>query len=607
MDPLSISASIAGLLSLTGAVTSGVTSLITTYKDANKNLITLCLELGSVGQSIELVKCALGSFSTHAIPSTPEFEALALCRKTLEELSHILLRFEEQKKMVSVPPIVASGPPGKLSIRERFGWVRNASKIKDFVDRIERHMSTIVLYLSAYEIQVLKAGMQKGDNVLSEMRRLERTVKEIKKDMEDTATQSYFGVVNPNKWLWNASERRQNGTGLWFIQGQKFQGWKSGDERMLWVHGIPGAGKTTLAALAIVTARVGAYENMSSLKAVEIAGDVQMEAVAYFFCDYKALPTLDVNTIIASLLLQLGKQCPEAFTKLQSFRAEFERDYGSVTAVPLKLLFATFADVVSLFSTVSVIVDGLDECLEHSSIVQALVPLCGETDTLRMLCFSRDEPDIRRGLMGAGFSEHPVEADNQDIKAYVAAQLEERTKNHLLTVENADLKMKIQERLTCGAKGMFRWVECQLDALCELSYDEAINEALENLPPGILETYEQILTRIRAGKEENFVVRALKWICHSPKPPTVAALSEIVMIQPNKAYEKFGGSFNSHKLLKYCSSLVRYTERDRTVELAHYSVKEYLQQIPDGSAFGTLRMDESLDQNVAPRFVQDEI
>lgn len=41
---------------------------------------------------------------------------------------------------------------------------------------------------------------------------------------------------------------------------------------------------------------------------------------------------------------------------------------------------------------------------------------------------------------------------------------------------------------------------------------------------------------------------------------------------------------------------MRFTEKDRTVELAHYSVKEYLQQIPDGSAFGTFRMDESLDQ-----------
>ncbi|KAH9220704.1 hypothetical protein DL95DRAFT_382626 [Leptodontidium sp. 2 PMI_412] len=129
--------------------------------------------------------------------------------------------------------------------------------------------------------------MQKGDNVLSEMKRLERTVKDIKKDMEDTATQSYFSVVNPNKWLWNASERRQNGTGLWFIQGQKFQAWKSGEERMLWVHGIPGAGKTTLAALAIATAKVGAFENTSSQKTTENGENVQIEAVAYFFCDYR--------------------------------------------------------------------------------------------------------------------------------------------------------------------------------------------------------------------------------------------------------------------------------------------------------------------------------
>ena len=40
-----------------------------------------------------------------------------------------------------------------------------------------------------------------------------------------------------------ACKKRQETTGLWFIQSKVFESWKVKSGSMLWLHGIPGCGK----------------------------------------------------------------------------------------------------------------------------------------------------------------------------------------------------------------------------------------------------------------------------------------------------------------------------------------------------------------------------
>ncbi|KAJ7784808.1 hypothetical protein B0H14DRAFT_313565 [Mycena olivaceomarginata] len=44
------------------------------------------------------------------------------------------------------------------------------------------------------------------------------------------------------------SQSQQKGTGEWLLTDPRFQQWESGSGGTLWCHGIPGAGKTVLAA-----------------------------------------------------------------------------------------------------------------------------------------------------------------------------------------------------------------------------------------------------------------------------------------------------------------------------------------------------------------------
>jgi len=68
--------------------------------------------------------------------------------------------------------------------------------------------------------------------------------------------------------------QRQEGTGQWFLDSPEFKRWLQGSDKTLFCPGIPGAGKTMMAAIAI-----------DHLCRTAQCGDI---VVAYLFRNYKA-------------------------------------------------------------------------------------------------------------------------------------------------------------------------------------------------------------------------------------------------------------------------------------------------------------------------------
>ena len=59
---------------------------------------------------------------------------------------------------------------------------------------------------------------------------------------------------------------------------------------------------------------------------------------------------------------------------------------------------------------------------------------------------------------------------------------------------------------------MFRWVSCQLDYLCDLADDAARRAALNQLPIGLDETYQRILSRLKPkSKQTQDMVQKVLW------------------------------------------------------------------------------------------------
>jgi hypothetical protein len=82
---------------------------------------------------------------------------------------------------------------------------------------------------------------------------------------------------------------RQEGTGQWLLDSPKFKGWLQGAHRTLICPGIPGSGKTMMAAIAI--------NHLSTLSQADIG-------LAYVFCNYKSQVDQNLYSLLSALLKQ---------------------------------------------------------------------------------------------------------------------------------------------------------------------------------------------------------------------------------------------------------------------------------------------------------------
>ncbi|KAF8537798.1 hypothetical protein BDD12DRAFT_743932, partial [Trichophaea hybrida] len=92
-------------------------------------------------------------------------------------------------------------------------------------------------------------------------------------------------------------ENRNGGAGSWLFEKQIFQKWEASMSSRLWMHGIPGSGKTILASSIIERQEKAIQQGYRC-------------GFAYFYCQYNReemkLPLNIIRTILAQLLCGLN-------------------------------------------------------------------------------------------------------------------------------------------------------------------------------------------------------------------------------------------------------------------------------------------------------------
>jgi hypothetical protein len=90
--------------------------------------------------------------------------------------------------------------------------------------------------------------------------------------------------------------RRQEGTGQWLLDSLEFKGWLQGAHQTLFCPGIPGAGKTMMAAIAI--------DYLGRAARADVG-------LAYLFCNYKSQVDQSLFSLLSALLKQLVQSQPD--------------------------------------------------------------------------------------------------------------------------------------------------------------------------------------------------------------------------------------------------------------------------------------------------------
>lgn len=437
-DPLSISASIAGLVTLADVVFSRTYRYVRAVKKASNEISALSSELGALYGVLCSVRSVSIQLEDEAFEPTTRVQNIYSCQKTLEDVKGMLDRDKSS---------FSDDEPWE-TMKRKLRWPFKTSEVKSLMSDIERHKTTLGLALQADGVagllQVLSgqkdltAGME---DIKSELRlKREIDIRVVLNEERHNILET-FGKIDPRRSHDMSRKLRHPGTGVWLTESPTFQHWLHSINECLWLYGIPGAGKTVLASLAIDEV---------------LQKSTQNHAIAYFYCDYKDQTTQEPRGIMGSLAQQIAKQDEQSFEKLRRFYGVHGQGRRDPVAYAPTLLRDLVKDLTSNYESTSIIIDALDECMGNvRDVVELLTSLNDDTGdvNVNLLLFSRDEVEIRDYLNTK--PQISVAAENSDLRLYVGAEIEERIRKKMLKIKSPSLKEHIVERLIGGAEGMY--------------------------------------------------------------------------------------------------------------------------------------------------------
>ncbi|CAL8576561.1 hypothetical protein XPA_002436 [Xanthoria parietina] len=518
-EPLSISSGIAGLVTLSELVFCRIYKYVQAVKGASKEISALSSEVGSLyGLLSRLQLVSLQFDDRMLVASTLRTHHLSACTQTLEKIRIILDR--DSTSSLQIQTIE--------SIKRKLRWPFSSSEVKTLLAECERHKATLGLALKADSMSGLVQLLSNQDDIRDTVNEINTTLKQkheadtrIAMDKKRQRILRSFGSTDPGKNQEMGLKLRQSGTGLWLLESQEYVHWVQTESSKLWLQGIPGAGKTVLAATIIE----------------EILRDSNSNhAVAFFYCDYKTSATQKPHLILGSLVQQIAKQDEESFQKVKIFYEAHNPKIEDNIEYDAQDLRDLICGLTKGFNQTSIVVDGLDECGVNAAEVTKLLASLNQGDkdaNIKTLFLSRNEVEIREYL--EDYTELEIAAKSSDLRVYVGAEMSSRVRQKKLRIKDQTLKHYIMEKLVEGAHGMFRWVACQMDYLCELPNDSSRRKALGSLPPTLNATYERILRHVNASNNEVqlLVSRTLKWIVHRQRyhqPRSVCLMKHCVKL-----------------------------------------------------------------------------
>ena len=220
MDPVSPVASIIAVLSLSEAVLSSCYRFVGKVKDAASDIDRLIRQIGYLTTVLQDLAALAEPGGTESAPSSSsslkslagENGPLAVCAKSLEELK-------------------AKLPSGPVSFRKKLEWPFKSTKINEIMDRIMGQVPILELAVA-------------GDN-LGVTKQIQDSLEDSKRRNEREKVLDWLRCADPTVKHLESRRLHQDGSNNWVLESAEFKEWHRSPGQTFWLHGIPGAGKTS--------------------------------------------------------------------------------------------------------------------------------------------------------------------------------------------------------------------------------------------------------------------------------------------------------------------------------------------------------------------------
>ncbi|KAL4918072.1 hypothetical protein BDW62DRAFT_201184 [Aspergillus aurantiobrunneus] len=374
--------------------------------------------------------------------------------------------------------------------------------------------------------------------------------------------------------------QRLAGTCQWIESNPELIRWRdSTSSSILHVRGIPGCGKTTLVSYLI--------DYMTAY----ISSSYSSSRVCYFYChENPAEPERsNPDEVLRCIVEQIAWLEPQRQYQTPLLRIYEEAKAISYGQNPRKLSMEdTIAVLLELVKRhpATIIVDALDECdpTRRYTLFTAFRKILQDAAyPVKVLLSSRDDGDILDQLAAAPNICIQPRHNAGDIIDFVRHAVAKAIDDRRLIrgMVPAALQRAIEETLTRDAQGMFRWASLQVDYLCNqqhIKLAEDVEAELGRLPSTLQESYASIYSTIcmQARHSRDLANRTLAWlVCCQRSLPASDLIYAVSLSMPR--------IMGSHEVLDVCRNLVILDEEQHVFRLAHTSVREYLESIPEYS------------------------
>ncbi|KAI4199301.1 MAG: hypothetical protein LQ350_004683 [Teloschistes chrysophthalmus] len=387
------------------------------------------------------------------------------------------------------------------------------------------------------------------------------------------------------------------GSGRWLQRKQEFIDWKSSSSSsILWIHGIPGSGKSKLMATLIQEVLDGKSKRPAT------------SSFAYFYCskDSAEAQRADPEEIMRALLKQLS--CFDAVQPIHTaVLREYEkrqRDADEDGLDPLKLSFGDCKDAILELSSQSpaiIMIDALDECdpKRRHELLQALsIIVQNSSNLVKIIISSRDDADIVCRLNSVPNVYIKSSDNGDDVDRFIEHELEKAIHDQRLLKGRVpeNLKKQILLALKTRANGMFLWARLQIQNLCDperMLITRDVEDALLRPPPTLFQLYGDIMERINriAPHGQRLAKKTLRWVLCAREPLTEDILTQLLAFttsQKEPSEDQYAehlnipnhsqDSFLKDDILSICCNLVILDQG--VFRFAHASVQEFLETQP---------------------------